>query len=141
MEIRPPLCITSRLLPGFRLDGGEVSIEYADRPGDDGRTRYRYWVDLNATVDGKSIGNCCVHVADDLQSGCGGGNLQEGLASLLSFLSACGESVNYGVWDSEARGENTDLFPVAIGEWAAQNSDELSTLSMDLEEGPDLIVE
>ena len=140
MEIKPPLCITSRLLPGFRLDGGEVSIEYADRPGDDGRTRYRYWIDLNATVDGKSIGNCCVHVADDLQSGCGGGNLQEGLASLLSFLSACGESVNWGNHTRD-NGENAYIFPEAVGRWCARNEDELSILATELEETGNLIEE
>jgi hypothetical protein len=131
MLIHEPCMITSRLLPGIKVGGGFISIEYSKRAGDEGRTRYQYHIDL---PNGEE------HTGDDLQSGCQGGSLQEGLASLLSFLSACGESYGYSLRTGR-EGENTDLFPANVAEWAYQNSDELSSLSCDFEETPDLIEE
>ena len=63
---------------------------------------------------------------DDLQSGVGGGSLQSGLESVLSFLGACVES--------GADGDNTELFPANVREWAEQFSDEISMLACELEE-------
>lgn len=51
----------------------------------------------------------------------------EALTSLLSFLGACAESRAAG------GGENSDLFPDAVGEWAEQNSDEIAIAASDLE--------
>lgn len=76
--------------------------------------------------------------AYDLKSGaCGvGGTPNEGMGNLLGFLSAAGESFNYaerkGLDGME--GENSDLFPREITEWAANNSDELTMVGLDLEE-------
>jgi len=126
MELREPVIITPRLLAGVAVGGGFVSIEYSPRAGDEGRTRYRYHIDPQ-----KGRG----YSRDDLQSGCQGGGLQEGLSSLLSFLPACGESVAY------QGGENSELFPPRIARWCAENSDELSILGVELEEGENLIVE
>lgn len=124
MIINEPCVITSRLLPGVRVgqgeDAGEVSIEYAKRDGRDGRARYQWHIDIAA---GEFSG-------DDLQSGCGGGSLQEGLESLLSFLGAAAESCRY----KGMEGENANLFPQPVVEWACQNSDELGTLACELEE-------
>lgn len=47
------------------------------------------------------------------------------LATLLSFLTACAESY--------PDGENADLFPRDVAEWAAQHSDELSMLRFEIE--------
>jgi hypothetical protein len=131
MELHNPVIITPRLLAGVAIGGGFISIEYSPRMGDEGRTRYRYHIDPK---NGRGYSR------DDLQSGCQGGGLQEGLASLLSFLSACGESVNY----QERTGgetENAELFPARIGQWCAENSDELSILGVEVEERENLIVE
>ena len=137
MRIAQPCVITSRLLPGIQIGDGSISIEYADllhnAAIDGGRQRYRWYLDIPA---GEFSG-------DDLKSGVGGGSLQSGLESLLSFLSAAGESWAYDIRQGGdgAGGENSDLFPPAVAEWAAQNSDELSMAAMEIEEGGEIIAE
>ena len=132
MILKAPCCITSRLLPGVRLGDAEISIAYAKRPGRDGRTRYEWRVDLPGIEE----------VGDDLQSGCNGGSLRDGLESLLHFLSAFGEGVNYA---SRSGRESEDVslfgFPPRLAEWAAQNTDELSLLAQKVNETPDCIEE
>lgn len=63
---------------------------------------------------------------------------QEMLATLLTFLGAAAESYSYRQRTGR-NGENEDLFPAPVVEWAYQNSDELSMLAMELEETPGLI--
>lgn len=133
MKLNPPLIITSRLLPGLRVPAHgsltEISIEIA---GDtrDGRTRYRYYID---SPDFE-------YTSDDLKSGCQGGDLQEGLSSLLSFLGAAAESCAYRLRTGRT-GENEDLFPANVVEWAHRNSDELAMLACELEENRNLITD
>ena len=129
--LKSPVGIMPRLLPGVQVGGAFVSIEYADRAGERGRVRYRWYVDLS---DGREFTD------DDLQSGCGGGSLQGGLESLLSFLGAFAESWRCNGYDVND-GENADLFPAGMAEWAQQNSDEIGMLQIELEETPDLIEE
>jgi hypothetical protein len=128
MILKPPFEITSRLMAGVRVGGATLSIEDNGDVSYDNRTVYNIWIDL---PDGQEFN------VTDLRSGCGGGSLQEGMCSLLSFLGAAGESYNY----SRINGENSDLFLLPVVEWAAQNSDELSMLSCELEEQKDLILE
>jgi hypothetical protein len=112
IRVEPPFQISPRLMVGLPVGGGWVQLEYSRRPGDEGRVRYRWVVDL---PDGQSFSG------DDLQSGCQGGSLEEGFQSLLSFLGAFAESVSYG-------GENGDLFclfPEGMAAWACENSDAL----------------
>jgi hypothetical protein len=130
MVIKDPCCITSRLLPGVRVGDTEISIEYADRAGLEGRTRYRYYIDV--------YGGVCVE-NDDIQSGCGGGNLQDGLESLLCLLSAFGEAVTYEKLGRQS--ENGDLFPASLREWAEANQDEFSILEIELQDHPGVINE
>lgn len=130
MTLKSPFIITPRLLPGVHIGKAFISIEY-DGGTSDGRIRYRYHIDL---PDGSE------HTGNDLKSGVGSGNLQSGMESLLSFLAACGES--YGFSKRTGReGENTDLFPPAVAEWAYQNSDELATLEIEIQETENLIDE
>ena len=75
--------------------------------------------------------------SDDLQSGCQGGNLQQGFESLLSLLGAAGESYRYKAMD----GENSSLFPEPVTMWASLNISELEMASLELEENPGLIEE
>lgn len=136
MQLQSPFAISSRLMPGLLIGGAWIQLEYSKRPGNNGRTRYQYWIDL---PDGSE------HSGDDLQSGCGrSAGLQEMFGTLLSFLGACGESFAYAqrngidIEDTECG----ELFPYAVAEWAAQNSDELSCVQFDLEEsGETYIVE
>jgi hypothetical protein len=120
--------ITPRLTAGVEVGDAWVSIEYSDRAGDEGRDRYQWYVDFKG---GREFSG------DDLQSGCVGGSLQSGLESLLSFLGAFAESWRH----SREDGENSNLFPAEMAEWAMQNSDEIAMLGCWLEESPGLIEE
>jgi hypothetical protein len=117
MKINEPLIITSRLLPGFRLGGAEVSIGYYGCVGTD-RVLYYYAIDIGDVH----------HEAHDL-SGIGG--LQRGLECLVSFLGACAEGYRHEM-STGIPSENADLFPPAIAEWAYQNDGELFCLGLDL---------
>lgn len=129
MTLREPVCITSRLLPGVRVGDASISIEECGATND-GRTRYKYYIDTPAFE----------YEGSDLKSGVGNGTLQSGLASLLSFLSAAAESYSYQQRTGRA-GDNSDLFPAHVTEWAYQHSDELGMLACELDETPNLIVE
>jgi hypothetical protein len=127
MQILPPLIITSRLLPGFKFpDGSELSIDYALlRNTRGGPTKYIYTID----IENKS------YQSSDLRSGMHGGNLQNGLESLLSFLTAAGDSYRaHGM-----QGENSDLFAAEVTEWAYQHYEELTMLAVELAEGQFII--
>lgn len=116
MKLHEPFEISSRLLPSVKLGGATIQLEYA---GTGERQRYKFTIDL---PDGSE------HTGDDLYSGCQGGDLQEGFESLLSFLSACGDS-----WRHCGRhGENSGMFPQAVAEWAAMYTDELGLLADEL---------
>lgn len=128
MLLHSPVEITSRLLPGVRFGGASISIEYAGHS--EGRQSYRWYIDL----EGQEF------TGDDLASGVGGGSLQSGLESLLTFLSACGEAMAYSD-HSGHESENCDLFPRDVAEWAQANRDELSMLSYELEENQEAIQE
>lgn len=131
MEISSPLCITSRLLPGCRIGGAEISIEYL--PGCWGKTldkrqRYHWHIDLS-NGSGEFQGS-------DLYSGAGGGTLQEGLESLLSFLGAFAEDLQSG----DTVGAR--MFPAGLAQWAVENADAIVTMELELQEHPNkLIVE
>lgn len=135
-------------MPGVAIGESTISIRYAKKPGDDGRTRYRYALDLE--TDGKRF-EC---IGDDIQSGCQGGSLADGLSSLLSFMSACGESYGYRLrlnlnhtgddrLDEQLDDidDNANLFPQDVAEWCYMNQDELVMLSMEIEENPNCIEE
>lgn len=126
MELIYPVIITPRLLPGVEIGDAFISIEYASPDRDrNGRNWYRYYIDIK----GKKP-----YVGNDIGSGADGGDLQEGLGSVLAFLGAAGEAVNYER-STRRESENSKLFPKRIMEWAAQNSDELACLRCQLEEG------
>lgn len=122
MELHAPFSISARLLPSLRIGNGTISMEYAGTDPD-GRTIYRYYID----VDGKGA------IGRSFKSGCGGGNLQSGFSSLLAFLGAYAEALEY----QDRTGKKTEsgnLFPRRFAEWAQVNSDEISTLQMQIEE-------
>ena len=128
MILHSPLIITPRLMPGLQIGDGFISLECGGR-SDDNRTIYTVWIDLP---------NGTEHEITDLRSGCGGGSIQDGLASLLSFLGAAAESRQYRERTGQ-QGENEDLFEPAIVDWAAENADEIGMLAYELEAGPELI--
>lgn len=119
-EILPPCIITFRLMEGIQLsDGTTISIEAIGRTSE-GRVRYRYFLDFEEGPEAYSD--------SDLRSGCGESvDHRAMLAALLKFLGACAESF--------PDGENADLFPRGVGEWARRMSDELAMLEFNLSEG------
>lgn len=92
----------------------------------DGRTVYGYSIRIGGVEP--------TYQARDLKSGCQGGTEREGLASLLSFLSAAAESRQYRERTGRG-GDNEDLFPAEVVDWACQFSDEIAVASLELEGG------
>lgn len=129
MQINAPCAISPRLLPGTRVADAWISIK-RDGETDDGRDRFRVYIDAPGIA----------YESNDQASGVGGGELAEGLRAALSFLGACGESVNFRMRTGR-QGESEDLFPPEVGEWAAKNSDALQLASLELEESPSAIEE
>lgn len=127
MLLQHPFIISSRLMAGVRVGDATISIGYSKRPGREGRVRYEWFFDAPGIEE----------TDDDLQSGCCGGSIRDGMSSLLSFLSACGESYRYRGDD----GDNVDLFPESMREWCAANSDELSMLQCEIDEDAECCVE
>lgn len=122
LELHPPLCISPRLLPAVRVGDGWVSWDpatetaYVDAPG----LEYS-----DATMSPGLSGR--VGTPEERVAAC--------LGAFLSFLGACAESRAYGLrhHGDPMRGENSDLFPPHVGEWAEMHSDELAMLSFELE--------
>lgn len=128
MQLSNPVIITPRLMAGLRIGNGYISIGYDKRQGDDGRTRYQWHID----ADGASW------EGDDLQSGCCGGTLQQGLESLLAFLTSDGESYRCRLGDDEP--SDGYSFGEDVAEWAYQHDEELQYAQFELEDAT-LIVE
>ena len=104
------------------IGGVEISVEAGDCDRE-GRTVFAY------TLKGDGID----YTGSDLKSGCGNGGREDrdGLASLLGFLGAAGES--YAHKKCMRDGSNTDLFPEEVCEWAYVNLDEIGMAEYDLE--------
>jgi len=113
MEIHPPMIITARLLPGIRIEDGFISLEPTKNRGEFGKPVWKWYADIPA---GEFEG-------DELS---GWGDHRGMMGDMLAFLSAAAESY--------PAGENADLFPAPVVEWAQHNSDELCFLREELEE-------
>ena len=131
MILHPPFKISSRLLPAVDIDGCCIQLHYARQPGREGRTRYAWTIDLP---------NGGEFAGDDLQSGVGRHGLQEGFASLLTFLGAAGDSVNYEQ-RTGCEAEDSSLFPRPVCEWAADYTDEISMLQLEIGESETPLIE
>ena len=123
MKLHNPIIITPRLMAGVRVGDTFISIDYDGREPD-GRTRYWYAIDAPDFE----------YEDNDLQSGCQGGNLQDGLVSLLCFLGSAGEGADY-------EPDEDDLFRQNIMAWCHDNYDELTSLQCEIEETDNLIEE
>ena len=128
MILKPPFIITSRLMAGLKIGTGTISIGYLEY-NHEGRMTYDVWIDLESRE---------FHVTD-LRSGVGGGNLQKGMSSLLSFLGAAAESYRSTMRGKES--ENSDLFDPLVNEWAYQHEDEISSLQYEIEESTEPLIE
>jgi len=121
MKLQAPFEISARLLPSVHIGESFISITF-DGETPDGRARYRYYLDT-PTFDYEN---------NDLASGVGGGSLQAGMESLLSFLGAAAEAYRYGMRGG-SKSENADLFPEHVMEWAYLNEDELGVRACEME--------
>ena len=117
----PPVFISSRLAAAVDVAGATVSVEPTGRANRDGKTEWRWYVD---TPDGGD------HSGAELW---GWGGSADMLETLLSFMGACGESVNYRARTGRG-GDNAELFPPAVAEWCAAHGDELSAVGFELAE-------
>jgi hypothetical protein len=129
MKMSSPFLISARLLPAVKIGESFISLKSRGTNGE-GRDCYIYYID---TPEFKYEG-------DDLKTGCQGGDYQEAMESLLTFLSAAAES-----WARQMRsrewgeGENADLFPPMVMEWAYQYREEIEMIALELEESGQLI--
>lgn len=128
MQLKPPFEISARLLPSVRIENTWISICFDGKS--EGRAVYRYFID-NPDFEYEN---------NDLRSGVGGCSLQSGMESLLSFLGACAESRRYSR-GRDCAGENADLFPDNVGQWAESVSDEISLLQCEIEENKNLLTD
>lgn len=135
MTLHPPFIIASNLNHGIKIAGATISIWPSDTPSHHdphGKTCWAYEIEL---PNGER------HEGHDLF---GWGETQEMMENLLAFLDACAESRQH----RERMGEddvdpdsNEGLFPPAVAEWAAQNSDEIACVQCEIEETKNLIEE
>jgi hypothetical protein len=135
MKLHPPFQISARLLPALRIGDAWLHLEHSDRPGDQGRDRYRWTLDLPDDSE---------YTDDDLQSGVQGGSLQEGFGSLLAFLGAAAESLEWRLRHNTKEADedsNERLFPTRVVEWAYQNDDEICSLRIEIEESEHPLIE
>lgn len=119
MNVPAPMFISSRLMAAVKLpDGSTIHVSYLGSTYE-GRQHYGWAID---DANGKHLG-----AGEDLKSGYGApADYREAMSSLLSFLGAAAESLE--------EGENANLFPRAIVDWARQNNDEIVMMAFDLEE-------
>jgi hypothetical protein len=131
MYLHSPVFIGPRLRPSLKLGDATLSIDYSDRPGRQGRTRYTYALDL---ADGRE------YEGNDLESGFNGGTLQEGFVSFLSFMAHAAESYGYRLSHPELSADESS-FPEWIEAWAFEHSDAIESAALDLEDNPRAIDE
>jgi hypothetical protein len=106
------MLISARLLPAVRIGNNWISIEPTDRADLIGKPEWNWYIDL---ADRREF------YGSDLN---GWGDAGDMMESLLGFLGAFAESF--------PDGENADLFPKELGEWAQANSDEIAMLESEL---------
>ena len=125
MKLYPPFIVTSRLCPGLRLGAATLSLTGIDQSSED-RDRACFVID---TPDGGSF-------EDSVRSGVGGfKGPVETFEAFLSFLMAAAESLEYEQRNPGMTGENTDIFPRHVVEWAADNISEILSVWCDLCDG------
>ena len=128
MKLHKPFRIDSRLMPSVEFGYLTVALNI-DGHEPDGRTRYRYVIESGDVT----------HEATDLRSGCQGGTVAEGFATLFAFLEAAGEA--HRAWMNGRTSDNQGSFPEWIEELAHYDSDEIAALRLNLEETPEAFIE
>ena len=114
MILHEPFIIGPNLRPALKVGNGTLSLASMS------------WVEEPSPVLGKRMAFGFYLDTPDfeyfdarVQSGCGGCDLVEAFETFLCFLEAAVDSYNYEQWYAGYKGENTDLFPSYVVEWAA----------------------
>lgn len=128
MILTHPFLITPRLLPGVRVGGGFIAIEYFCMDGP--RTRWRVTIDA-PDLDGETYEDTT------MTSGMGDHSLQSAMENYLGFLLYEVDHARYG---DPIEGDDP-LFPERVVAWATDYEDELNDLWLTITETPDLIRE
>ena len=122
MQLSAPFFISSRLAPALNVGGAVISYD-----------RGQFIIDLpdgsEHAVRDLHPPRCTVRGINDTPESM----LQCQFGALLSFLGACAESRAYATRTGRT-GENADLFPDNVGEWAESCLDEISMLAYEIEE-------
>lgn len=132
MKLFSPFAISARLAPALQIGAAWLSYDAESA---------QFVIDLPDGLEHAFMVNlprCRVRGVNDTPETL----LQSQFAAALSFLGACAESRAYAVRSGEdaSEGENSDLFPANVGEWAESVSDELAILTCELEESGSCIL-
>lgn len=125
MKLQSPFQISARLAPALQI--GSAWISFVDG---------QFIIDLpdgtEHTVTDLRQPRCTTKGVNDTPCRM----LVDQFGALLSFLGACAESRAYATRQGKDAmdGENSDLFPANVGEWAESVSDELAMLGCEIEE-------
>lgn len=117
MILHAPFVITPRLCAGLQIGDGWLSLMSAYQGPVESclgaRTTATLIIDLPGGIE---------YICDDLSSGCGGfGGYVAIFESFLGFLEAAMESYEFEQRYPGRKGENTDLFPLHVLQWACDN--------------------
>lgn len=125
MKLHSPFFISARLAPALRIADAILSF-------DSGRFVFDFADGSEHVVTDFHFPQMRIRGTTDERF------LQDGFSAILSFLGACAESRAYASRTGRP-GENADLFPEAVGAWAAMHSDEIACLDCEITEAADLI--
>jgi hypothetical protein len=122
MELHEPFIIGARLLPALRIGDAVLSLDSMAIANV--RSSAEFHLDIGDQT----------YRIDDLRSGATGfRSVVEPFSSMLSFMSACAESMRYRRSTGHG-GENADLFEPAVAEWCADNASEIESAQCELED-------
>ena len=116
MILHEPFIIGARLLPALQIGDATLSLASASwaehRDGDSGRrVAFGFYLDTPEFE----------YFDDNMHSGCRGPMLVSAFENFLGFLEAAIESYDFEIRRPGCKGENTDLFPRHVVEWAYDN--------------------
>lgn len=129
MKLLSPFFISARLAPAIKISDATLSFDSG-----------KFVLDFDSGMSPHTIKDfrfpACRIAGETNESA-----LQSGFSSVLSFLGACAESRRYAARRGKdpQEGENSDLFPERVGQWAESVSDELSMMAYEIEETKGLI--
>lgn len=121
MKLHPPFIIGARLSPALKIGDAFLSLTGMNTAG------HRHAPQFVLDIPGMEP-----HCIDDMRSGCGGfESTVESFETLLTFMSACAESIQYAQRTGRDA-ESGDLFPPAIAQWCADNLTAIESVLIDL---------